>query len=74
MSDDIDIASISMPRRTSGVTVHNPKQVDNNNSLKVFIDEMKKRRYQLRRGACVYFNYLNLKDHVSILSFALASY
>ena len=35
---------------------------------------MKKRRYQLKRGQFVYFNYHSLKDHISILAFALASY
>lgn len=64
-----------MPRRTSGTeAVFNAKKVDNNSILKVFMDEIKKRRYQLRRGACVYFSYLNLKDHVSVLAFILASH
>jgi hypothetical protein len=70
-----------MPRRSSGAAVYNAtnatfnaKPAESNHLLKVFMDEIKRRRYQLRRGACVYFNYINLKDHVSVLAFILASY
>jgi hypothetical protein len=49
------------------------RQLETNQVLKQFIEEMKRRRYQPKRGLHIYFNSLNLKNHVSILAYALAS-
>lgn len=54
---------------SSGTFAH----IESNLILKNFLLEMKRKRYHLKKGQLIYFNYLNWKDHISILAYALNS-
>jgi hypothetical protein len=47
--------------------------VYNEHQLRTYSEEMRRRRYQLKKGQCLYFNLVNYKKALSILVCALNS-